>query len=117
MPIIAPISRDERRLMEKTIHKMRDKNQARRLTVMLMLSKGASVSEVSRTLCCARSSIGRWINWFTLCGTEGLVSLRPGRERKWLFEQICRLLWYCSSATLPVILAISAPAGVLGFLP
>ncbi len=92
MTIIAPIPRDERRLMQKTIHKTRDKNHARRLTAMLMLSRGASVSEVSRTLCCARSSIGRWINWFTLSGAEGLVSLRPGRERKWPFELICRLL-------------------------
>lgn len=92
MTIIAPISRDERRLMQKTIHKTQDKNHARRLTAMLMLSKGVSISETSRTLCCARSSIGRWINWFTLCGAEGLVSLRPGRERKWPFEQICRLL-------------------------
>lgn len=92
MTILAPIPRDERRLMQKTIHKTRDKNHARRLTAMLMLSRGASVSEVSRTLCCARSSIGRWINWFTLSGAEGLVSLRPGRERKWPFELICRLL-------------------------
>lgn len=92
MTSIAPIPRDERRLMQKTIHKTWDKNHARRLTAMLMLSKGASVSKTSRTLCCARSSIGRWINWFTLCGAEGLVSLRPGRERKWPFEQICRLL-------------------------
>ena len=32
MTIIAPIPRDKRRLMQKTIHKMRDKNHARRLT-------------------------------------------------------------------------------------
>lgn len=82
MTIIAPIPRDERRLMQKTIHKTRDKDLARRLTAMLMLSRGASVSEVSRTLCCARSSIGRWINWFKLSGAKGLISLRPGRERK-----------------------------------
>ncbi len=35
MPIIAPIPRTERRLMQKTIHKTRDKNHARRLTAML----------------------------------------------------------------------------------
>ncbi|KHS94317.1 transposase, partial [Pectobacterium parvum] len=28
MPIIAPIPRDERRLMQKAIHKTRDKNHA-----------------------------------------------------------------------------------------
>jgi len=47
MPIIAPISRDERRLMQKAIHKTRDKNHARRLTAMLMLHRGERVSDVS----------------------------------------------------------------------
>jgi transposase len=92
MPIIAPIPRTERRLMQKTIHKTRDKNHARRLTAMLMLHRGSRVTDVARTLCCARSSAGRWINWFTLHGAEGLISLRPGRERRWPFEQICALL-------------------------
>lgn len=32
MPIIAPIPRDERRLMQKAIHKTHDKNYARRGT-------------------------------------------------------------------------------------
>ncbi|WP_103686557.1 IS630 family transposase, partial [Escherichia coli] len=92
MPIIATIPRDELRLIQKAIHKTHDKNHARRLTAMLMLHRGDSVSSVARTLCCARSSVGRWINWFTLYGTEGLVSLPPGRGRKWPFEQICALL-------------------------
>lgn len=55
MPIIAPIPRGERRLMQKAIHKTRDKNHARRLTAMLMLHRGERVSDVARTLCCARS--------------------------------------------------------------
>nr|CCG55395.1 insertion element IS630 uncharacterized 39 kDa protein ISO-IS200 39 kDa protein [Erwinia piriflorinigrans CFBP 5888] len=59
---------------------------------MLMLNRGDSVSDVARTLCCARSSVGRWINWFTLYGTDGLKSLPPGRGRRWPFEQICSLL-------------------------
>ncbi|MBF7839432.1 helix-turn-helix domain-containing protein, partial [Klebsiella pneumoniae] len=42
------------------IHKTRDKNHARRLTAMLMLHRGERVSDVARTLCCARSSVGRW---------------------------------------------------------
>jgi transposase len=75
MPIIAPIPCDERRLMRKSIHKTRDKNHVRRLTAMLMLHRGIRVSDVARTLCCARSSVGRWINWFTLSGVEGLKSL------------------------------------------
>ncbi|EBW3901707.1 hypothetical protein DPJ78_25105, partial [Salmonella enterica subsp. enterica serovar Panama] len=33
---------------------------------MLMLHRGKRISGVARTLCCTRSSIGRWINWFML---------------------------------------------------
>ncbi|EJH1737788.1 IS630 family transposase, partial [Escherichia coli] len=44
MPIIAPIPRTERRLMQKTIHKTKDKKHARRLTAMLMLHCGDTVS-------------------------------------------------------------------------
>ncbi|HHY7358298.1 TPA: helix-turn-helix domain-containing protein, partial [Escherichia coli] len=92
MPIIAPIPRTQRRLMQETIHKTKDKNHARRLTAMLMLHRGDTVSYVARTLCCARSSIGRWINWFTLSCVEGLKSLPSGRGRRWPFEHICALL-------------------------
>ncbi|EJI3500067.1 helix-turn-helix domain-containing protein, partial [Salmonella enterica] len=74
MPIIALIPRGERRLMQKVIYKMHDKNYSRRLTAMLMLHRGNRVSDVARTLCCARSSVGRWINWFTLSGVAGLKS-------------------------------------------
>lgn len=92
MPIIAPIPRTERRLMQRTIYKTRDKKHARRLTAMLMLHRGERVSDVARTLCCARSSVGRWINWFTLSGVEGLKSLPAGRARRWPFEHVCTLL-------------------------
>ncbi|EAY2467036.1 helix-turn-helix domain-containing protein [Salmonella enterica] len=92
MPIIAPIPRDERRLMQKAIHKTHDKNYARRLTAMLMLHRGDRVSDVARTLCCARSSVRRWINWFTLSGVAGLKSLPAGRTRRWPFEHIRTLL-------------------------
>ena len=47
MPIIAPIPRTDRRLMQKGIHKTHDKNYARRLTAMLMLHRGERVSEVA----------------------------------------------------------------------
>lgn len=50
MPIIVPIPRTERRLMQKTIHKTKDKNHARRLTVMLMLHRGDAVSHVAALL-------------------------------------------------------------------
>ncbi len=92
MPLIAPISRDERCLMQKTIHKTHDKNYARRLTAMLMLHRDDRVSDVARTLCCARSSVGSWINWFTQSGVEGLKSLPAGRACSWPFEHISTLL-------------------------
>lgn len=59
---------------------------------MLILHRGERVSDIARTLCCARSSVGRWINWFTLTGGEGLKSLPAGRCRRWPFEHICTLL-------------------------
>ncbi|EGN4235548.1 IS630 family transposase, partial [Salmonella enterica] len=43
-------------------------------------------------LCAARSSVGRWINWFTLHGVEGLKSLRPGRAPRWPVADILQLL-------------------------
>lgn len=92
MPKIAPIPRDERRLVQKAIHITHDKNYARKLTAMLMLHRGARVSDVARTLCCARFSVGRWINRFTLSGVEGLESLPAGRSCRWPFEHICSLL-------------------------
>ncbi|VUS85792.1 hypothetical protein SB6424_05440 [Klebsiella pasteurii] len=49
MPIIAPISCAERRLMQKAIHKTHDKSYACRLTAMLMLHRGDRVSDVVRT--------------------------------------------------------------------
>lgn len=41
-------------------------------------------------LCAARSSIGRWINWFTLHGVEGLKS--PGRVARWPVGDILHIL-------------------------
>jgi hypothetical protein len=58
MPIIALIPRTERRMMQETIQRTRDKNYARWLLAMLMLHRGDRVSDVARTLCCARSSVG-----------------------------------------------------------
>lgn len=60
---------------------------------MLMLHRGCSVSNVARSLSCARSSVGRWINGFTLSGVKGLKSLTAGRSSRWPFEHICTLLF------------------------
>ncbi len=52
MPIIAPIPRTERRLMQKTIHKTKDKNHIRRLTAMLMLHRVTPSAMLPAQLCC-----------------------------------------------------------------
>lgn len=92
MPIIAAIPDEERQLMRKEAQQTYDKNHARRLIAMLMLHQGMTVTDVARLLCAARSSVGRWINWFTLHGVEGLKSLRPGRAPLWPVADILQLL-------------------------
>lgn len=92
MPLIAPIPNEERRLIRKEAQQIRDKNYAKRLIAILMLHQGMTVTDVTRILCAARSSIGRWINWFTLHGTEGLKSLRPGRAPQWPVADILQVL-------------------------
>ncbi|EKR0905730.1 IS630 family transposase [Salmonella enterica] len=92
MPIIAAIPDEERQLMRKEAQQTHDQNHARRLIAMLMLHQGMTVTDVARLLCAARSSVGRWINWFTLHGVEGLKSLRPGRAPRWPVADILQLL-------------------------
>ncbi|EAT1025007.1 IS630 family transposase [Salmonella enterica] len=92
MPIIAAIPDEERQLMRKEAQQTHDKNHARRLIAMLMLHQGMTVTDVARLLCAARSSVGRWINWFTLHGVGGLKSLRPGRAPRWPVADILQLL-------------------------
>ncbi|EBV5009592.1 IS630 family transposase [Salmonella enterica subsp. enterica serovar Typhimurium] len=92
MPIIAAIPDEERQLMRKEAQQTHDKNHARWLIAMLMLHQGMTVTDVARLLCAARSSVGRWINWFTLHGVEGLKSLRPGRAPRWPVADILQLL-------------------------
>ena len=92
MPIIAPIPEEERRLMRKEAQQNREKNHARRLIAMLMQHQRMIVTDVARIRCAARSSVGRWINWFTLDGAEGLKSLRPGRTPQWPVTDILQVL-------------------------
>ncbi len=83
MPIIVAIPDEERRLMRKEAQQTYDNNQARRLIAILMLHRRMTVSEVAKLLCAARSSVGRWGNWFTLHGVEGLKSLKPRHAPRW----------------------------------
>lgn len=92
MPIIAFIPDEERLQMRKAAQRTRDKNYSRRLIAILMLHQGISVTDVAGLLCAARSSVGRWINWFTLYGADGLKSLKPGRTTHWPVSDILRIL-------------------------
>lgn len=56
------------------------------------MHQGMTVTDVARLLCAARSSVGRWINWFTLYGVDGLKSLRPGRAPRWPVTDILHIL-------------------------
>ncbi len=78
--------------MRKQAQQTCDKNHARRLITILMLHQGMAVTEVTHMLCDPRSSVGRWINWFTLHGVEGPKSLRPGRAPCWSVADIQRVL-------------------------
>ncbi|MEI8631667.1 helix-turn-helix domain-containing protein [Vibrio sp. PP-XX7] len=41
------------------------------MNAILLLSEGKTVKAVSALLAAARSSVGRWIYWYTECGIEG----------------------------------------------
>lgn len=102
MPIIAPIPRTERRLMQRTIHKTCDKNHARRLTAMLMLHRGERVSDVARTLCCARSSVGRWSTELLAIKIREVTGcpLHASTIRRWL--PAAGLVWRRAAPTLRI---------------
>lgn len=91
MPIIA-IPDEERRLMRKEAQLTRDKNHARGLIAILMLHQGMTVTDIARLLCAARSSVGRWINWFALHGVDGQKILKPGRALRWPVADILHIL-------------------------
>ncbi len=65
MAILAPLCRAERKRMQKLIQKTNDKYFARRLIAMLMLHQGLPVTQVQHITGAARSSIGRWLGWYT----------------------------------------------------
>jgi len=84
--------RAERRRIAKKMHKTKDKDHCRRLNAILLLSQGYSVTTVSKLLAAARSSIGRWVNWYTECGIDGLESSTRGRAATLPFLQIAAVL-------------------------
>ncbi len=92
MPILAPMSRAEKRRFHREIQRTKDKDYARRLIVILLLLDGKSIVEASQATGAARSSIGRWLNWYTDCGLTGLRSLPRGRPASLPVQQMCTML-------------------------
>lgn len=80
--------RAERRRITKKMHKTKDKDHCCRLNAILLLAQGNSVTAVSKLLAVARSSVGRWVNWYTKCGIDGLESSTRGRLRRYLFFKL-----------------------------
>lgn len=84
--------RAERCRIINLIHRTKDKEHCRRLNAILPLADGHCVAAVSRLTAAARSSINRWVNWYTLYGLEGLESEPRGRKPVLPFVQIAGLL-------------------------
>ncbi len=78
--------------MQKLIQKTNDKHFARRLMAMLMLHQGLPVTQVQHITGAARSSIGRWLGWYTQCGIDGLKSEKPGWPAILHIESLLRIL-------------------------
>ncbi len=57
-----------------------------------MLNEKLTVTYVAKTLHAARSSINRWVEWFTLYGLEGLKNLLVGRPAVWDLTPLYNLL-------------------------
>jgi transposase len=91
-PMLPVLSRPERKRIEKIIHKTQDKEHSRRLTAILMLHQGHSVSTVHQLTAAARSSIQRWLGWYQECGLSGLESKQRGRFCSLPYPQIQLLL-------------------------
>ena len=58
---------------------LRDKEHARRLMAILLLHEGHTSTDVHRNTGAARSTIGRWLNWYRDEGVDALASLPAGR--------------------------------------
>ncbi|CAM4042628.1 Integrase core domain protein [Vibrio aerogenes CECT 7868] len=84
--------RAERRRIIKKMHKTKDKDHYRHLNAILLLADGQTVTKVSLLLAAARSSVNRWIHWYTEYGLKGLESLSRGRTSVLPFVQIAAIL-------------------------
>ena len=78
MSIVRRGTRAERRRLMAMARKSHEPDEVRRALAVLELMEGATVAEVARVLAAARSTVYRWVGWYTSSGVEALRSLRRG---------------------------------------
>ena len=86
------LPRIKRRMLKKNVQKSKGKDFCRRLTAILMLYSGLTVTAVAEHLCAARSSVGRWVNLFIQLGEVGLMTRKPGRSKGYPEEIMLKIL-------------------------
>ncbi len=84
--------RAARRRLQRLVRKSKDGEQVRRATALLHLDRNGNVSESAASVVAARSSLYRWIAWFTADDVEGLRSLSPGRNSTTVTDEVVELL-------------------------
>ena len=85
---IHEIKRGVKRRLKKVVQKERDGNYRRRAQAILMLSEGASVAGVARSVHASETSIRKWRKCFESLGECGLVPQRSGRASQLDKEKI-----------------------------
>lgn len=79
MPILPPLPCSERRQMHQIIQTTHDKQHACRVMAILLCYEGCTLKKIHQLTGAARSTLGRWLNWYHKGGLEALRSQRPGR--------------------------------------
>jgi len=90
MTIVVQGTWTQRRKLKTLAQRSKDRGLARRASALAALLSGQSVSDVSRTLCAARSTLYRWVSWFQLNGVKGLARSRGGRRVRTVTEQLIK---------------------------
>lgn len=78
--------------MKKAIQTTKNKDYARRLIEFMQLHEGKTIVDVCRISIAARSSVGRWIDWFAQGGMDALHSLPVGRPSTTPVREMCAML-------------------------
>ncbi len=89
---IQAMRRPIRRRLKRTVQKSRDRDHVRRAMALLHLAAGHSVSEVSRLVCAARSTVQQWRGLYEEYGEAGLKPDPRGRSPWTVTEEVVETL-------------------------